>query len=91
MKKSQRLDSAAIGRMLEQERVGPESAVLRLAWLEGLTREEIAALTWDHVSFLDARLELPDRMVPLDPDLQPFLWKLWEAHRDDSQIGRAHV
>lgn len=84
MKKSQRLDSAAIGRMLKQERVGPESAVLRLAWLEGLTREEIAALTWDHVSFLDARLELPDRMVPLDPDLQPFLWKLWEAHRDDS-------
>lgn len=36
--------------------------MLRLAWLEGLTREEIADLTWDQVSFLDDRLELPDRM-----------------------------
>lgn len=84
MKKSQRLDAAAMRRLLDQECTGPESIVLRLAWLEGLTREEIAVLTWDHVSFLDARLELPDRMVPLDPDLRPFLWKLWEAHRDDS-------
>ena len=66
MKKNRRLDEAALRRLLEREQTGPEALVLRLAWLEGLTREEIAALTWDQVSFLDDRLELPDRMIPLD-------------------------
>ena len=65
MEKNRRLDETALRRLLEREQTGPEALVLRLAWLEGLTREEIAALTWDQVSFLDNRLELPDRMVPL--------------------------
>lgn len=77
--KNRRLDEAALRRLLEREQTGPEALVLRLAWLEGLTREEISALTWDQVSFLDDRLELPDRMVPLEREVRSFLWKLREA------------
>lgn len=79
-----RPDGDAMRRILERERTGPEGAVLRLAWLEGLSRDEIAALTWDQVSFLDDRLELPDRMVPLDPELRTYLWRLHEAHAERS-------
>ena len=79
-----RPDEAAMRRILERERNGPEGAVLRLAWLEGLSREEIAALTWDQVSFLDDRLELPDRMVPLETEVRACLWRLHEAHAEES-------
>ena len=44
----------AMGRILDQ--AGPEGIVLRLAWQAGLSRDEISALTWDQVSFLDSRL-----------------------------------
>ena len=77
--KGNRLDRVAMRRLLEREQTGPEALVLRLAWLEGLTREEIAGLQWDQVSFLDDRLELPDRMVPLDPEVRTLLWRLREA------------
>lgn len=79
-----RPDEDAMRRLLEREQTGPEGVILRLAWLEGLSRDEIAALTWDQVSFLDDRLELPDRMVPLDPELRPYLWRLHEAHAEIS-------
>lgn len=36
--KNRRLDETALCRLLEQEQTGPEALVLRLAWLEGLTR-----------------------------------------------------
>lgn len=77
-----RPDKEAMERILEREQAGPEGVILRLAWLEGLSRDEIAALTWDQVSFLDDRLELSDRMVPLDPALRTYLWRLHEAHAE---------
>ena len=92
-----RPDGAAMRRLLERETVGPEGLVLRLAWLEGLTREEIAGLRWDQVSFLDDRLELPDRTVPLNPEVRSLLWRMqearrdWEEEGDPHEIGRAHV
>lgn len=46
----------AMGRILDQ--AGPEGIVLRLAWQAGLSRDEISALTWDQVSFLDSRLDV---------------------------------
>lgn len=79
-----RPDEDAMRRILERERTGPESAVLRLAWLEGLSRDEIAALTWEQISFLDDRLELPDRMVPLDRELRTYLWRLHENRGGNS-------
>ena len=63
-----RPDPEAMRRILEQ--AGPEGIVLRLAWQAGLAREEIASLTWEQVSFFDNRLELPDRMVPLEGELR---------------------
>ena len=91
MEKNRRLDEAAVRRLLEREQTGPEALVLRLAWLEGLTREEIAALTWEQVSFLDNRLELPDRMIPLDGEVRSFLWKLHEAREAREEEGDPHV
>lgn len=89
--KKRRLDEAAMRRLLEREQTGPEALVLRLAWLEGLTREEIAALTWEQVSFLDDRLELPDRMVPLDPEVRALLWKLHGAREAREEAGDPHI
>ena len=89
--KNRRLNEGALRRLLEREQTGPEALVLRLAWLEGLTREEIAALTWDQVSFLDDRLELPDRMVPLEREVRSFLWKLREAREAREEPGDPHV
>lgn len=91
MEKNRRLDDAALRRLLEREQTGPEALVLRLAWLEGLTREEIAALTWDQVSFLDDRLELPDRMIPLDGEVRSVLWRLHEAKEAREEPGDPHV
>ena len=89
--KNRRLDEAALRRLLEREQTGPEALVLRLAWLEGLTREEIASLTWNQVSFLDDRLELPDRMIPLDGEVRALLWKLHEAKEARKEPGDPHV
>lgn len=91
MEKNRRLDETALRCLLEREQTGPEALVLRLAWLEGLTREEIAALTWDQVSFLDERLELPDRMVPLEGEVRALLWKLREAREEREEPGDPHV
>lgn len=91
MERNRRLDEAALRRLLEREQTGPEALVLRLAWLEGLTREEIAALTWEQVSFLDNRLELPDRMIPMDGEVRSFLWKLHEAKEAREETGDSHV
>lgn len=65
-----RPDPAAMERILTQFPYSPEGAILRLAWLEGLSREEIAALTWDQVQFEDNALTLPDRTVPLAPSAE---------------------
>lgn len=54
------------------------------AWQAGLSRDEISALTWDQVSFLDSRLELPAAMVPLEADLRSALWRLYEANHEVS-------
>lgn len=73
-----RPDPAAMERVLTQFPYSPEGAILRLAWLEGLSREEIAALTWDQVQFEDNALTLPDRTVPLAPSAEDCLR---ERHR----------
>ena len=91
MEKNRRLDEAALRRLLEREQTGPEALVLRLAWLEGLTREEIASLTWEQVSFLDDRLELPDRMVPLDGEVSSLLWRLHETRESREGGEDPHV
>ena len=79
-----RPDVDAMRRILEREQVGAEAVILRLAWFQGLSREEIAGLTWSQVSFLDDRLELPDRRIPLHPEMRSCLWRLYQAHGEVS-------
>ena len=79
-----RPDEAAMRRILEAEPASPEGVILRLAWQQGLSRDEISALTWEMVSFLDDRLELPDRMIPLDPEVRTCLWRLFQANNEAS-------
>ena len=52
-----RPDAGAMRTLLERES-DPEGLIVRLAWLAGLSRDEIAALCWEQVSFMDERLEL---------------------------------
>ena len=42
-----RPDEAAMRRVLEAEPISPEGVILRLAWQQGLSRDEISALTWE--------------------------------------------
>lgn len=51
--------------------------VLRLAWLEGLTRDEINNLTWEQVDHERQELQLTDRSVPMEGDMLPFL-RQWQ-------------
>ena len=83
-----RPDPAAMERVLTQFPYSPEGAILRLAWLEGLSREEIAALTWDQVQFEDNALTLPDRTVPLAPSAEDCLRERYRlyAQRDPHVI-----
>lgn len=77
-----RPDETAMRRILNQ--AGSDGIILRLAWQAGLARDEISALTWEQVSFLDDRLELPDRHVPLEPELRGILLRLYEANQEVS-------
>ena len=63
-----RPDPAAMERALAGEGDSSAGLILRLAWRQGLTREEISCLKWDQVSFPDGQLLLPDRAVPLEQD-----------------------
>ena len=73
-----RPDPAAMERALAGEGDSPAGLILRLAWRQGLTREEISCLQWDQVSFPDSQLLLPDRTVPLEPDTAACLQRRWE-------------
>ena len=79
-----RPDEAAMRRALEAEPASPEGVILRLAWQQGISPDEIPALTWEQVSFLHERLELPDRMVPLDPEVLACLLRLFQANNEAS-------
>ena len=79
-----RPDEAALRRLLAEEQASPEGAVLRLAWQAGLTRDEIAALRWEQVSFQEERLELSDRTVPLGVEVRTWLWRFYEVRGQES-------
>ena len=70
-----RPDPAAMERLLTRHPYSPEGAILRLAWLQGLSRAEITDLVWDQVDLDSKALLLPDRTVPLDPSTEACLRK----------------
>ena len=75
-----RPDEAAIRRALEAK--GAEAVILALAWQAGLAREEMASLMWAQVSFAERRLELADRVIPLDEELLVLLRQWYEAEEE---------
>ena len=79
-----RPDEGAMRRVLGRNQDNAAGAILRLAWQAGLQREEIRTLTWEQVNFLDQKLELPDRSVPVAEELAEWLRELRER-RDRRQ------
>lgn len=63
----------AMHRILEKNKNTREGAIIRLAWLQGLSREEIHDLQWTNISFDDHEIVLPDRRVPMCEDMEQFL------------------
>jgi len=68
-KEINRLDEAALLRVLKRNKYFVADLILRLAWQAGLNRPQIHDLTWDQVSFEDAEIRLPTHTVPIHPDL----------------------
>ena len=77
---AKRPDEAAMRRILDRYSDSPEGTILRLAWLEGLSRKELNELTWDQVDFETQNLLLPDRTVPLEPSVTECLRKRHEKY-----------
>ena len=69
-------DEGAMNRILNQNPSTATKTILRLAWQAGLLRDEIQRLTWEQVDFLDGKIVLPDRSVPLPDELSQWLWAL---------------
>ena len=80
----QRPDEAAMERLLSHHPSSPEGAILRLAWLQGLSRAEITGLTWDQADLENRLLLLPDRTVPLDPGTEACLRQRRALYANDS-------
>lgn len=76
-----RPDAAAMAQLLAEHTGDATGMILRLAWWQGLLREEIVNLTWGQVSLLDRHLALPDRTVPLEAEMRPYLESMREQGR----------
>lgn len=79
-----RPDEEAMERALRENDSNAAGTVLRLAWQAGLLRDEIQRLTWEQVDFLDGSIVLPDRKVPIGPELSDWLRALRDG-RDRRQ------
>ena len=60
-----------LSRLLSDHPGDTQGLLLRLAWSAGLSRNEIVDLTWDQVD--RAFIHLPDRDVPLEPEIASFM------------------
>ena len=74
-----RPDETAMWKVLKNNSRSAAGVVLRLAWLEGLTREEIATLQWEYVSFETRELRLKDRPIPLHEEMEQCLKQRFSA------------
>lgn len=63
-----RPDEPAMVRLLADERHTAAGIILRLAWKQGLTREEMQRLTWADIAPDEGGIHLPDRTVPLEEE-----------------------
>ncbi len=81
-----RPDEGAMDQILDENFDNAAGTILRLAWQAGLLRDEIHRLTWAQVDFLDEKLVLPDREVPIPPELVT-----WLAELRDRRVRRAET
>ena len=81
-----RPDEGAMEQILEKNFDNAAGAILRLAWQAGLLRDEIQHLTWAQIDFLDSRIVLPDRRVPIPEDLAAYLADLREGRNRCSEV-----
>ena len=76
-----RPDARAMAQLLAEQTQTAAGLILRLAWRQGLTREEIQRLTWNDVDFSAHQLRLPDRTIPLETETEDCLRR--QAERPD--------
>ena len=81
------LDADALNRVLEREKTSyePGGIIVHLAWNVGLFTHEIQNLRWSDISMEEKTLQLPDRTIPLDEDMLPYIQK---RH---SLLGKASI
>lgn len=60
-------------KLLQENTDNAAGIILRLAYLQGLTRDEINNLTWHQVDFDAGLLRLSDREIPLEGDTAEIL------------------
>ena len=75
-----------MNRILTQNSDNAAGVILRLAWQAGLLRDEIQRLTWAQIDFLDRRIVLPDRAVPISGELCVWLERLREERNRRSEV-----
>ena len=81
-----RPEKEAMERILQKNLNNAAGTILRLAWKAGLLRDEIQHLTWAQIDFLDSRILLADREVPISEDLADWLSALRESRNRRSEI-----
>ena len=81
-----RPDSAALEALLAAEGGSLAGVMLRLAWRQGLSRDELRQLTWNDVSFSGAQILLPDRMIPLEAETAAVLRERYELWGSESSF-----
>ena len=68
-----RPDEDTMWRLLKENPGNAVGAILRLSWLQGMTREEICSLTWGDIYTEKKIIALKDREIPLNDDTQQCL------------------
>jgi len=81
-----RPNAGAMEEILRKNFDGAAGTILRLAWQAGLLRDEIQQLSWEQVDFLDSRIALPGRQVPLSEELLAYLAALREGRRGEAVV-----
>jgi len=77
-----RPDREAMEHLLPCEYDSTSGVILRLAWHLGLMREEIHTLRWAQVDIDTAVVRLPNRSVPIPPELQSYLAQIKASRAD---------
>lgn len=77
-------NNEAMQRLLSRHLNDATGVVLRLAWCEGLSRDEIRSLKWEQVDFNEKLLRLNDREVPLEDETADRLRKWQSRYGQDS-------